>query len=280
MNIAMTIKKLDTRFVLILGLSIALLLPIIYYVLPYGLDFQRDYRPAALVMLRGEYRSFTGFYKPPWTLIPFIPLALLPERLGRFVLFLLGISGFSYILYKVKAKPLPILLFMTSPPVFGCLYNANIDFLPLLALFVPASLGLLFAIIKPQVGIGIVLYHFYTSWKVRGSLGTIRTFFPMGLFIVFSILVYGLPSSHSSNLIAEWFNISLFPYTIIVGLLLLGDGIRRKNPVSAIASSPFFSPYLTSFSLVGPLLALFERPILLALAWILLWVLNLLPLFL
>lgn len=279
MNIAITIKKLDTRPVLI-GLSIALLLPIIYYTLPYGLDFQRDYRPAALVMLRGEYRSFPGFYKPPWTLIPFIPLALLPERLGRFVLFLLGISGFSYILYKVKAKPIPALLFLTSPSVIGCLYNANVDFLPLLALFVPVPIGLLFAIIKPQVGIGIVLYHFYMSWKVRGSRGLVRTFLPMGLFIIFSVLLYGFPSSHSSNLVAEWFNLSLFPYTIVVGLLLLGDGIRKENPVSAIASSPFFSPYFTSFSLVGLLLALFERPILLVLAWILLWVLNLLPLFL
>jgi hypothetical protein len=102
----------------------------------------------------------------------------------------------------------------------------------------------------------------------------------MGLFIIFSVLLYGFPSSHSSNLVAEWFNLSLFPYTIVVGLLILGDGIRKENPVSAIASSPFFSPYFTSFSLVGLLLALFERPILLVLAWILLWVLNLLPLFL
>jgi len=59
--------------------------------LQLGVDWYLVIRPGCLAMLRGEspFDAVPYFGFPPWALLPFMPLALLPERLGRAISLLL-----------------------------------------------------------------------------------------------------------------------------------------------------------------------------------------------
>jgi hypothetical protein len=52
--------------------------------LPYGVDWQRHFRPATQTFLRGHnpYAAQKGLFMPPWSMIPFIPFAFLPVTVG------------------------------------------------------------------------------------------------------------------------------------------------------------------------------------------------------
>jgi len=69
------------------------------------------------------------------------------------------------------------------------------------------------------------------------------------------------------------FNMSLFPYSVPVGLYLLWAAISQRCPRPAMAASPFLAPYHTLFSLAGPLIALLDHPKLLAFSSFCLWML-------
>jgi hypothetical protein len=127
--------------------------------LPPGIDWIDTYRPATLALLSGKSPySVDIFFIAPWELIPLIPLALLPENIGRAILLLLGISSFAFTAYRLGAKPSSLIAFLLSPPVAHCLLNSNIEWLPLLGFIMPPRIGLFFITIKPQIGISVGLF--------------------------------------------------------------------------------------------------------------------------
>lgn len=71
--------------------------------LPEGVDWSWVVRPGCLALLRGEspYETVAYFGFPPWALLPFIPLALLPEAVGRGIVFALGLGGFAFSIWKL-----------------------------------------------------------------------------------------------------------------------------------------------------------------------------------
>lgn len=156
MNQTPTRRASITKYLLLIAL-IAVALPVLYTSLPYGIDWGIHYRPAALAMLRGEspYEGH-GYYNPPWTLLPFLPLALLPARVGRVAIFLISLAGFGVLLLRLHARPLAMAFFLSSSPIVACLYNGNLDWLPLLSLLLPAPFSLIIAAMKPQVGLGFI----------------------------------------------------------------------------------------------------------------------------
>lgn len=241
----------------------------LYYMLPAGQDWMEFFRPATLAMLHGESPySIKNFHNAPWTLLPFFPLAVLPHRLGRLGLFLFGFSSFVYIAFKLKAKPPSLLLFLTSFPVVACLYGGGLDWMPMLSFVTPAPVSLLFAAMKPQVGIGIGFFWLIDAWLEGGIKRVARDFLPIVILLLLSFAHYGFWIGTSLGKWDSPVNAAFFPYLIPIGLYLL---YTRQKP-AAMASCICLSPYYTFFGLSAPLVVLFQHPRLMLIGWIVLWI--------
>lgn len=262
---------------ILLSLLILATLPFLYSYLPIGLDWHNAYRPAALSMLRGEspygMSEFgQAFYNAPWALIPFLPFAIMPYQIGRVGVFIMGLAGFAIIAYKLKAPPISLLIFLTSAAVIGCLNNGNLDWLPMLAFILPARWGLIFAAMKPQIGIGVGIYWLFESYQEGGIRAVFKTFAPVGILLLSSFWLYGFWFLEFSKLENNINNMSLFPYSIPVGLYLIWASISRKDLRPAMASSPLLAPYVSQFSYAAVLAPLLQKPGWLGIVSAMLWI--------
>lgn len=114
-------------------------------VLPAGVDWHLTFRPAAREILNGHSPyNVSGFFNPPWTLLPILPLALLPESLGRAFFLLMNLFIFIFVAYRLGASAITMMFFLISPPVLHSLLNANINVLVLLGFVFPSPRSLCF----------------------------------------------------------------------------------------------------------------------------------------
>ncbi len=250
----------------------------IFPMLQIGMDWEQVYRPAALAMAQGKSPYSVVFYAAPWSVIPLIPFALLPSELGNIGVFILGLSAFAYVAYKLGAGPGNMAIFLLSAPVVGCLIYGNIEWMPLLGFVLPPQIGLIFAIIKPQVGIGLAIYWFVHIFRTKGIIEVIKTFTPVILVTLLSFWMYGFwplifqKTMEQSRTSALDYNTSLWPQGIFVGIWLLYKAIQKQKPGMALASSPFLSPYALQFTWVSVLAGLIGSPLELLLVSIGLWI--------
>lgn len=244
-----------------------------------GYDWIHTYRPAALAMAQG--RSPYGveiFYAAPWALLPLIPLAFLPEQAGIICSFLLGLLAFTFIAYKVGAKPISIIIFLLSASVVGCLLWGNIEWMPLLAIVFPAPIGLIFAVIKPQVGIGIVIYWFVNILRTKGIKAVVTAFLPVTLVTLLSFWMYGLwplrfqQTLDLSNSSSLQYNSSIWPQGVFIGIWLLYKAIKSDQARTAIAASPFLSPYALQYTWAAVLVGAIHAPLELLIISLGLWI--------
>lgn len=273
------IPQLKTLLVLILGAAVLYGFLLIFPRLQIGMDWEQTYRPAALAMAQGKSPySVEIFYAAPWAVIPLIPFALLPPELGNIGVFLLGLFAFAYVAYKLKAGPGSMTIFLLSASVVGCLIYGNIEWMPLLGFVLPAPIGLIFAVIKPQVGIGLVVYWFVHILRTKGMWEVIKTFTPLGIVTLLSFWMYGFwpllfqKTMEQSQTSALDYNTSLWPQGIFVGIWLLYKAIQKQQSGMALASSPFLSPYALQFTWVAVLAGLIGSPLELLLVSLGLWI--------
>lgn len=271
--------RLKTLFVIVLGAATLVGFAKIFPSLQIGIDWEQTYRPAALAMARGESPySVSIFYAAPWSVIPLIPFALLPENAGNLAVFLLGLSAFAYIAYKLGASPGSMTIFLLSASVVGCLIFGNIEWMPLLGLVLPAPIGLIFAVTKPQVGIGIIIYWFAHTLRSKGIWETIKVFMPVTITTLLSFWMFGfwpilfLKTLEQSESSALDYNTSLWPQGAFIGLWLLYKAFQKEEPETAIAASPFLSPYDLQFTWVSVLTGLIKKPQELLLVSLGLWI--------
>lgn len=266
------IRWLEKAKLILLFVCVPVILIFLYYNLPVPqLDWVNNFRPAALNFIQGQPFSTLYFYNAPWTLIPLLPLALLPLQVGRLCMFVLGLVGFSYIAYRLEAKPVSMILFMTSVPVLACLHDGGFDWLPMLSFVTPAPLSLILAAMKPQIGVGMAIYWLFHSWQSGGIRQVVKAFAPVTILTVVSFLLYGVWILRFREVIDAVNNIPVFPYLLPIGLYLVST--RRAR--ASMAAGPFFSPYVSAPHLSVPLVALFRHPRLLFVAWIILWLIPL-----
>lgn len=263
--------------ILLFSVLFIALLPLLYLYLPIGLDWHNAYRPAALALLQGE-SPYTmsefgqAFYNAPWALLPFLPFAVMPFQVGRVGVFIMGLAGFALIAHKLKAPPLSLLIFLTSAAVIGCLNNGNLDWLPMLAFILPARWGLIFAAMKPQIGMGVAIYWLFESYRDGGMRSVFRTFAPVTVLLLLSFWLYGFWFLQFSSLVSDPNNMSLFPYSVPIGLYLLWTSIKSRDMRPAMASSPLLAPYVTQFSYAAVLASLLQKPKWLAIVSVTLWI--------
>lgn len=255
------------------------LLALAFLLLVYGyitVDHESDdwnyaLRPAALAMLHGQSPYGAYFYSVPWGLLPLIPIAALPASWSRFLLFVISFGSFVYLAFRLTSKPISILLFLTSFPVLACLTIGNIDWLPMFAFITPAPFAFILAVIKPQIGLGIILYHLYRSWDQGGIRLVLKNILPVTLLLLASVVLYGPSMLQLPDLSDVSWNIALFPYTIPFGLFLLITAIIKRAARPSMSAGILFSPYYSWISLSALLIGLLERPTLLFVAWGITW---------
>ncbi|NOH13429.1 MAG: hypothetical protein HND51_17465 [Chloroflexi bacterium] len=198
-----------------------------------------------------------GFYNPPWTIIPLIPFAILPERFGSALMIMAAIASLAYVSHRMGAKPIAVILLVLSPPALHGYLSGNIDWLPVIGYLMPPQIGLFFISIKPQLGLGVGVYWLAESWREGGWRKTLQVFAPVAIGLLLSFALFGLwPLKYNFNAEDWWWNASLWPTSLPVGLGLMVAALRTRRIEYAIAASPCFSPYVLFHSWVVVLIAI------------------------
>lgn len=231
--------------------GLALLAVLLAPILPDGIDWRLTYRPAALAMLHGqnpfgpEVAPEAPFFAAPWVLILLLPFAFLPVTVGRSILLIVSLTAFVYTAHKLGASLLSTAAFLLAPPIMHSLLNANIEWIPLLGFVLPPQLGLFLVAVKPQTGFAVGVYWLVEAWHTGGWRNVIRVFAPVSIALLISFLLFGLwPLRVNQAMSIAWFNASLWPASIPVGLGLLIASIRKREVRFAMGASPCLSPYV------------------------------------
>ena len=237
-------------------LSIFIVLGFTFF-LPPSEDWSNLYRPAAAEWIAGRNPyAIERFTNAPWSLLPMVPLLILPEALGRAVLAFSGLIALSWVVRKFGASLLGLSFFLLSPPVVSLMLDGNIDWLVAIGFILPPQIGLFFIAIKPQIGIAVAVFWFIQAWQSSGLRGVVKVFAPVTIALIASFILYGLWPMKYLLAFSWGGNTSLWPMSLPIGLALLVTAIRKQNISYAIAASPCFSPYLLTHSWIGPLIAL------------------------
>lgn len=241
-------SKLNHRnsIYIIAGISVLVIFSfIVAPFMPTGVDWSTVFRPAAreMLYLHSPF-SVPGFFNPPWAAIALIPFAVFPEQVGRVFLIFTGLIAYAYIAYKLGGGKWAIMAIVLSPPVMHNMLNGNIDWLALLGLVLPPQLGLFFITMKPQIAIAVVFFWLIESWRMGGYRQTIKVFWPITLVTILSLFLYGLWPLRAKVEVDLWWNASLWPVSLPVGLALLVTALRKRDISYAMGASPCFSPYI------------------------------------
>lgn len=184
----------------------------------WGYDWVYAFRPAVWLLLHGQ-SPYAGTVEPfvnaPWTLVPLLPFALLPEPYGLLALGAVSLFAFWYIAVRLHAKQIALIAFLLSPWVLRCIWMGQIDWLPLLGILLPPQVGLFFVATKPQTAGVLALYWLYESWKAKTI---IRTFAPVTVVMLLSFAVFGFWPAHARAL--EITNFA-WPWTIVTSVAML-----------------------------------------------------------
>lgn len=246
-----------TYLIILTMLVIILFVGIVSLYLPFGDDWHHTFRPATrqLILGRSPYEVKT-FLNPPWGLLPLAPIALLPENVGRAMLMLMALFAFAFTVYRLGAKPISLALFLLSPPAIQCFLTGNIDWMAMLGFVLPPRIGLLFVLIKPQIGGSVALFWLIESWRQDGLREVIKIFWPITVCLLSSMLIFGPWPLRLEQAPTFYWNASLWPMSIPVGLALLTAAVHKRRIDYAIGASPCLSPYLALQSWAGALATL------------------------
>ncbi len=244
----------------LIAVIVVVLVAVVATLMPASIDWRTAFRPAAREMLAtGNPYHVEGFFNPPWTVLPMIPLALLPERVGSAAMLVLGLAGFAYGAHRLGASPLVLGAFLLSPPVLHSLLNGNIDWLPIVGFVLPPQIGLFFVLTKPQMGSAVAVFWLVEAWREGGFKEAVRVFGPVGVVLALSFALYGLWPLRSGQEVELWWNASLWPLSIPVGLALLVVAVRRRRIEYAMGAAPCLSPYVLLHAWSGALAAVLRH---------------------
>ena len=157
-------------------------------------DWLGCFKPATLQFLAGLNPYVTGacFYNAPWILIPFIPLAFLPDYLSTFLIWIIAILSVIIVSKKLGANQLTTAILLLSPALGYELFVTNLNWLIAVGLILPPQFGLFFLLAKPQLGIIVALFWLVESWRKKGIRRVIKIFAPVAIAFLVSFLIYGL----------------------------------------------------------------------------------------
>jgi hypothetical protein len=107
------------------------------------------------------------------------------------------------------------------------------------------------------VGFTVAIFWLAEAWRDGGWRRVVYIFWPATLALLLSFVVFGLwPLEPVSAVGAFWWNASLWPMSIPVGLALLVAAIRTRTINYAMGAAPCLSPYVLFHSWAGALVSI------------------------
>lgn len=241
------------------GLTAAVILALVFSVwatalLPEAPDWQHAFSPAARALLHGSTPYRYDVHNPPWALALLMPFVA-DVHAGRGALFVAALAVYALVAVTVGARPVALGLWLTCPPLLHTLLHGNIEWMVFIGLVLPPRWGLFFVLIKPQVAGAIALWWAVEAWREGGWHAVFALLWPVTLAFAVSVLVFGAWYAGSVDMRAQWWNASLWPWSIVPGAVLLGWSLYARNWRAALAASPMLSPYVLLHAWSGAVLA-------------------------
>jgi hypothetical protein len=240
-------KPLDRRLLMLVGIVVIILIVALASTFPFGPDWRDVYHRAARDLVAGRNPHETTqprFLNPTWLLIPLVPLGIMPVEWGGAIFFLISIASFAYTAYKLGASPVAMSAFVFSPPVLHCLLNGNIDWIPLLGVTMPPQIGLFLVTAKPQIGLTVALFWLVEAWRKGGWRETLRVFAPVSVAFLITFALFGFWPSKWLEQPEQWWNASLFPWSVPFGVYWMIQALRKREIKYALPAGPALSPYV------------------------------------
>lgn len=224
--------------------------------LPPAVDWHYYFYPAARSW-REPWDVPARLHNPPWLAFLLAPFGLLPEAQARAAFVLLSLVMLMDAARTIGAGRAGTIAALLAPPVLSNIANGQIDVLPLWGSTLGLralrhnnpwllSLGLLLVSTKPQVAgpVGVLLW-LQSKHRTRSLVLPVAA-------TVLSFIVYGwwIPRWQPVSLDVGW-NVSVWPWGIPVGVILVSVAYVHRSHILAYLSTPFLSPYLAVYSLVG-----------------------------
>lgn len=211
--------------------------------MPYAIDWSLSFVPAVTLWLSGSDPYAAIFFNPPWLLPILAPFVALGDS-GRVLYLLCAIAAFGFVAYRLGGKPLALAAFLVSPFVFDSLAWGNVEWIAALGFVLPGPVGLLLLAVKPQMTICVILFRVFESWQSGGWRGAVRLCAVPAAVALASFVVFGFYPAKMLTY-TPTLGLSLFPWSVPVGLYLLTASFRYRHVSYAIAASPLLFPSVT-----------------------------------
>jgi hypothetical protein len=210
-----------------------------------GVDWKSAFRRACLELLGGKSPyNISLFYNPPWTLLPFLPIALLSPALGSAVMYVLNLLAYSFVVLRLKMNFWLIIPFTILSGIMLNSQFGNIEGILALGFILPPQVGLFFVLAKPQMGAAVAVFWLIEALRDGGGRKALKIFSPVIGAYLLSFLIFGFWIGNSMRVTNVAWNSSIWPWGILIGLILTALAIWKRELKFAIAASPFFTPYL------------------------------------
>lgn len=184
---------------------------------------------------------------PPHTVM-FLPHALLPERLSLVANTTLLFGTLVALLWKYDGTLLAMLVALCNPATLLAIWLSQLDWIPALALLLPAPLAGIALAAKPQTMLGVgILWLRRRSWIAIG--------FAIGAFMA-GIAIHGFWWQGVTLPDDAWaWNIAIFPFGLPVAAWLSWRCWRNseRGELWAVCIAPLASPYFALYSLAPAL---------------------------
>ena len=194
----------------------------------------------------GQFR----FFNPVWTLFFLSPFSLFQNKwIAMLAMGLVSIIVFMLVSKKFKIGLLGFLLIALSPMHLYSMAWGNIAWLPWIGVLVSPWLGMLFLATKPQATLVVMLVTVLKQWDRYKLLGVIKTVLPIAIVTLITVGIWGLPTLPDVE--ANVGNVSLFPYSLVLGIPALIYALVRRDLRWGAFATPFLMPYSCYHGFIG-----------------------------
>lgn len=218
---------------------------------------QQDKFVLAATHFLDPYAGMSGFFSPPWAVIPLVPFELMPLSTAALLQAWIYFALLGRIAYGYHVKWVGLLAAMLSPLALDAILEINIDWIAAIGLVIPAQYSLIFLAVKPQA------FPAYIFTLTRQQL--IRAVIVLLLMMLVSFLIWGVDwlidlyhefgtrTLATSTSLSPW---AWMPplFSIGLGLVLLAYAFWKKDDVLTLLSGIFFTPYLPTYTAIIPFL--------------------------
>jgi hypothetical protein len=244
-----------------------------------GIDFSIFYGAAKLFWNGENPYTQWGFFNPPWLPVFMLPfLTFSPEyafglwTAASLIAIILAAKRMG--VFQQKRWWLAITVLILSPPVILCLVWGNLDLLLVYLCTINHPIALLMLALKPHIYWPVILFRLVIWWKIGKRKTAFWTAFCLTAAYLISFALYGFYLLGGSDTLNKNFNTSLWPYGILVGIVLLVSTYLTRNRHrlnAAMATGPFLSPQVTNNAWSTVLVSLCRKPILLTIIVCIYW---------